>query len=84
MYGWGMSIYQVEPESHHPCAQSLLFWLGHRILQFLLYKRHYSWLNQTVLFVTIEKVDEAFQVNGDLKYLQHHIGIICKQILLAS
>ena len=36
------------------------------------------------MFVTVQKVDEVFQVNGYVKYLQRQLGILCKQILLES
>ena len=36
------------------------------------------------MFVTVQKFDEFFQVNGYVKYFQHQIGIICEKILLAS
>ena len=33
--------------------------------------------------MTVQKVDEVFQVNGYVKYFQRQLGIICEKILLA-
>ena len=35
------------------------------------------------MFVTVQKIDNFFQVNGYMKDFQRQIGIICEQILLA-